>query len=484
MRRTHMTKIVATLGPSSASEKTICAMFEAGVDVFRLNFSHGRLEDHRQSIALIRSIEQDAKRPIAIMMDLQGPKLRVGYFADGAAILSAGQSFRFDMDEKYGNGERVCLPHPEIFAALEPGSTLLVNDGKIRLRVTGCGKNYAEVKVVIGGEIANHKGVNVPGVVLPLSSLTDKDRKDMQFGLDHGVDWIALSFIQRPEDLKEAQRLIGGRAPILTKLEKPAAIDRLDEIIKLSDAIMVARGDLGVEMPPEDVPVLQRRILRACRQAGKPVIVATQMLESMIESPQPTRAEASDVATAVYDGADAVMLSAETAAGNYPVESVEMMNRIVERVERDSIWRNTMDANHSEPEATSADAISAAARQVAHTLSAAAIVTYTTSGSTTLRAARERPDVPIIGITPNQSTARRLAVVWGVHSIYTSDANDLEDMTRKAGQHAYRAGIAKAGERIIVTAGVPFGTPGATNLIRITRVDDWSQETEKENRLL
>jgi pyruvate kinase len=478
MRRTHMTKIVATLGPASSTEEEIQALFESGVDVFRLNFSHGTHNNHRRSIEIIRAIEQSAKRPIAIMMDLQGPKLRVGDFEGGSAMLENGSSFRFDMDNTLGNAERACLPHPEIFAALETDSDLLVNDGKIRLRVTNCGKGFAETVVIIGGEISNHKGVNVPGVVLPISSLTEKDRKDMQFGLDHGVDWCALSFIQRPEDLAEARRLIAGRAPILTKLEKPAAIDRLDEIIELSDAVMVARGDLGVEMPPEDVPVLQRRILRACRQAGKPVIVATQMLESMIDSPQPTRAEASDVATAVYDGADAVMLSAETAAGQFPVESVQMMNRIIERVERDSHWRSTLDANHPEPESTSADAISAAARQIAHTLSATAIVTYSMSGSTTLRAARERPDVPIISLTPNQGTARRLAIVWGVHSIFTSDASDFEDMTSRAGQHVYNDGFANPGERIIITAGVPFGTPGATNLIRIARVEDWSRENE------
>jgi pyruvate kinase len=478
MRRTHMTKIVATLGPASSTEEEIQALFESGVDVFRLNFSHGTHNNHRRSIEIIRAIEQSAKRPIAIMMDLQGPKLRVGDFEGGSAMRENGSSFRFDMDNTLGNAERACLPHPEIFAALETDSDLLVNDGKIRLRVTDCGKGFAETVVIIGGEISNHKGVNVPGVVLPISSLTEKDRKDMQFGLDHGVDWCALSFIQRPEDLAEARRLIAGRAPILTKLEKPAAIDRLDEIIELSDAVMVARGDLGVEMPPEDVPVLQRRILRACRQAGKPVIVATQMLESMIDSPQPTRAEASDVATAVYDGADAVMLSAETAAGQFPVESVQMMNRIIERVERDSHWRSTLDANHPEPESTSADAISAAARQIAHTLSATAIVTYSMSGSTTLRAARERPDVPIISLTPNQGTARRLAIVWGVHSIFTSDASDFEDMTSRAGQHVYNDGFANPGERIIITAGVPFGTPGATNLIRIARVEDWSRENE------
>ena len=482
MRRTHMTKIVATLGPASSSPKIIKDLFESGVDVFRLNFSHGTHDEHRGLIETIRAIEQEANRPIAIMMDLQGPKLRVGNFINGSVTLKSGDPFRFDMKEKLGDTTRVNLPHPEIFAALEPNSELLVNDGKIRMRVTDCGEDFAEMKVVVGGVVSDHKGVNVPGVLLPLASLTDKDRKDLQFGLDHRVDWCALSFIQRPEDLAEARRLIAGRAPILTKLEKPAAIDCLNEIIELSDAVMVARGDLGVEMPPEDVPVLQRRILRACRQTGKPVIVATQMLESMIDSPQPTRAEASDVATAVYDGADAVMLSAETAAGRFPIESVKMMNRIIERVERDTVWRSTMDANHPEPEPTSADAISAAARQVANTLSAAAIVTYTTSGSTTLRAARERPDVPIIGLTPNQGTARRLAMAWGVHSIYTSDANDLEDMTSKAGQHVFHDGFAQPGERIIITAGVPFGTPGATNLIRIARVKDWSRE--KEGQLL
>ena len=482
MRRTHMTKIVATLGPSSSAPETIRALFDAGVDVFRLNFSHGTHEDHRQRIEAIRAIEHEKSRPIAIMMDLQGPKLRVGTFAGGGTLLKEGAAFRLDSDRAPGDATRVNLPHPEIFAALEPGAQLLINDGRIRLKVTDCGRDFAETEVVIGGGISNHKGVNVPGVVLPLSPLTEKDRRDMQFGIDHGVDWCALSFIQRPEDLAEARRLIAGRAPILTKLEKPAAIDRLDEIIELSDAVMVARGDLGVEMPPEDVPVLQRRILRACRQTGKPVIVATQMLESMIESPQPTRAEASDVATAVYDGADAVMLSAETAAGKYPVESVQMMNRIIERVERDSLLRSTMDAHHPEPEATAADAISAAARQVARTLAAAAIVTYTTSGSTTLRAARERPDVPIIGLTPNPATARKLAIVWGVHSIHTADAKDFEDMAVKAGQHVFFDGFAHPGERIIITAGVPFGTPGATNLLRIARVEDWSRL--KQDRLL
>ncbi len=482
MRRTHMTKIVATLGPASSDPDKIRSLFESGVDVFRLNFSHGTHEDHKRSIVAIRSIEQEAGRPIAIMMDLQGPKLRVGEFEDGSVDLMAGDEFRLDLDPAPGNSQRVNLPHTEIFAALSHESELLVDDGRIRLKIRNCGADFAETEVLVGGTISNHKGVNVPGVVLPVSPLTEKDRGDMQFGLDKGVDWCALSFVQQPEDLAEARRLIGGRVPILTKLEKPTAIDRLDEIIELSDAVMVARGDLGVEMPPESVPVLQRRIIRGCRLMGKPVIVATQMLESMIDSPQPTRAEASDVATAVYDGADAVMLSAETAAGSYPVESVEMMSRIIESVEQDPLWRNILDADHPEPEATAADAISAAARQVAQTLSVRAIITYTTSGSTTFRAARERPEVPIVGLTPNRATARRLAVAWGVHSIFTSDAHDFEDMVAKASGHALNDGFAKPGDRVIITAGVPFGTPGATNLLRIARVE--ASAGNDEERLL
>jgi pyruvate kinase len=477
-----MTKIVATLGPASSDPDKIRSLFESGVDVFRLNFSHGTHEDHKRSIVAIRSIEQEAGRPIAIMMDLQGPKLRVGEFEDGSVDLMAGDEFRLDLDPAPGNSQRVNLPHTEIFAALSHESELLVDDGRIRLKIRNCGADFAETEVLVGGTISNHKGVNVPGVVLPVSPLTEKDRGDMQFGLDKGVDWCALSFVQQPEDLAEARRLIGGRVPILTKLEKPTAIDRLDEIIELSDAVMVARGDLGVEMPPESVPVLQRRIIRGCRLMGKPVIVATQMLESMIDSPQPTRAEASDVATAVYDGADAVMLSAETAAGSYPVESVEMMSRIIESVEQDPLWRNILDADHPEPEATAADAISAAARQVAQTLSVRAIITYTTSGSTTFRAARERPEVPIVGLTPNRATARRLAVAWGVHSIFTSDAHDFEDMVAKASGHALNDGFAKPGDRVIITAGVPFGTPGATNLLRIARVE--ASAGNDEERLL
>ena len=471
MRRRRSAKIVATLGPSSSTPEVISALFAAGADVFRLNFSHGSHEEHRAHLEAIRAIERRQHRPIGVIADLQGPKLRVGTFAGGKVLLRAGQRFRLDLSEQPGDASRVQLPHPEIFAALEDGTDLLLNDGRIRLRVLQFGEDHAETEVITGGELSDRKGVNVPGVVLPLSPLTDKDRNDLRFALDAGADWIALSFVQRPEDVAEARRLIAGRAAVMIKLEKPAAIGRLDELIELADAIMVARGDLGVEMPPEDVPSLQKQIVRLCRDAGKPVIVATQMLESMVHAPSPTRAEASDVATAVYDGADAVMLSAETAAGDYPREAVAIMNRIVARVEQDPLYRGLLDAEHYQPRANASDAISAAARQVAHTISAAAIVTYTTSGATALRAARERPDVPILGLTSKLETARRLSLVWGVHPVNTPDVTSFSTMVEKACRVAHREDYAGIGDKVVITAGVPFGTPGATNILRIAWID-------------
>nr|WP_298686632.1 pyruvate kinase [uncultured Dongia sp.] len=472
MRRQRKAKIVATLGPSSSSEAEIEALFLAGVDVFRLNFSHGSHADHKKRYDIIRYIEQATKRPIAVLVDLQGPKLRVGQFKEGSVTLTAGQKFRFDLDPTLGDQNRAPLPHPEILSALKPGVTLLLDDGKLRMRVKKASKDAAECEVEIGGKLSDRKGVNVPDVVLPLSPLTKKDHADLIFALDLGADWIALSFVQRPEDVAEARKLIQGRARIISKLEKPAAIERLDEIVELSDAVMVARGDLGVEMPAEDVPSLQKRIIAACRLAGKPVVVATQMLDSMVNAPTPTRAEASDVATAVYDGADAVMLSAETASGQFPLESVAMMNRIAERVERDPFYRRILEAQRLDHAATESDAISQAAAQVAHTLSAAAIVTYTTSGSTGLRMARERPEVPIMCLTSKLQTARNMALVWGTHCVVTADLKRFSEMADKACRLALREGFAKAGERIVVTAGVPLGTPGSTNILRVAWVEE------------
>jgi len=449
----------------------ITALFEAGADVFRLNFSHGNHDDHKRRFETIRAIEERFERPIGILLDLQGPKLRVGEFKDGKILLKQGGKFRLDLDEGPGDETRAPLHHPEIFKALEPATALLLDDGNIRLKVIDCGEDFAETEVVTGGVLSNHKGVNVPSALLEVSSLTEKDIEDLRFGLDLGVDWVALSFVQRPGDIAEARKLIAGRAGVMSKLEKPLALEHLDEIVNLSDAVMVARGDLGVEVPPEEVPTLQKRIVFACRAAGKPVVVATQMLESMVKAPTPTRAEASDVATAIYDGADAVMLSAETAVGDYPVEAVTMMDRIVHKVEIDPHYRKMMEAYRYAPEATAADAITAAARQVAHTISASVIVTFSSTGSTTLRCARERPVVPVLSLTPRANTARKMALAWGVHSVQTEDLKTFRDMVVKAIRIAKSQGFADVGDPLVITAGVPFGTPGATNILRIAWVE-------------
>lgn len=470
MRPRRSAKILATLGPSSSTAEQIKTLFDAGADAFRFNFSHGTHEDHRERYEIVRAVEAKAGRPISIVMDLQGPKLRVGRFENDKIQLEAGKSFRLDMEDKPGTVERVTLPHVEIFKAISEGTELLLDDGKIRLSVEKVGSDFAETRVIAGGPLSNSKGVNVPNAVLPLSALTEKDRRDLQYGLDLGADWVALSFVQRPEDVAEARRLIAGRAAIMVKIEKPAAITHLDQIIEMADGVMVARGDLGVEMPPEDVPGLQKRMIRACRDAGKPVVVATQMLESMISSPSPTRAEASDVATAVYDGADAVMLSAETAAGQYPIEAVSMMDRIIKKVEDGQLYRSYLDSYHAEAERTTADAIMLAASGVATTMRAAAIVTYTTTGSTALRAARERPDRPILGLITREATARRLAILWGLSPMVCKDAQDIDEMVEQACKAAVETGLARPGSSLVITAGMPFGTPGATNLLRIAWV--------------
>lgn len=471
MRRRRNAKIIATLGPGTSDEKSIASLFRAGVDVFRLNFSHGSHKDHQKSHEIIRRLEHEFNRPIGILVDLQGPKLRLGDFEEGEALLKTGNPFRLQLADVLGNDVCATLPHPEIFAALKPEMKLLLDDGKIELRVQKCGEDFAETMVITGGKVSNHKGVNVPSAMLDLSPITDKDRKDLEFALELGVDWVALSFVQRPGDVAEAKSLVDGRAGVLAKLEKPSAIDYLEEIVDLADAIMVARGDLGVELPPEDVPATQKQILYSCRKAGKPVVVATQMLDSMVHAPTPTRAEASDVATAIYDGADAVMLSAETAVGDYPIETVSMMDRIINRVEIDPQYRKMTESARREPNNTVADAITAAARQSAQIISAAAIVTFSSSGSTTLRAARERPTVPILGLTPIKETARRLALVWGVHSVLTGDLTSFSEMVNMAADVAKEEEFAGVGDTLVVTAGVPFGTPGATNVLRIVWVD-------------
>ncbi|MDR6854062.1 pyruvate kinase [Variovorax guangxiensis] len=470
MRRNRRARIVATLGPASSDEAAVRALFERGVDVFRLNFSHGTQSDHARRLETIRALEQEFGRPIGVLLDLQGPKLRLGTFDGGRVQLEAGARFRLDMDRTPGDARRAPLPHPEIFAALQDGTELLLDDGKLRLRVERHGADFAETTVLVGGPISDRKGVNVPSVLLPLSPLTPKDRDDLDFGLALGVDWVALSFVQRPEDIEEARALIGSRAWIMAKLEKPAAIEHLEGIVALSDGIMVARGDLGVELPPEQVPQLQRRIVRACRQAGKPVVVATQMLESMIAAPVPTRAEVSDVATAVYDGVDAVMLSAESASGKYPLEAVAMMDRIIARVEADPSYRSGIDATHAAAQATTADAVCASLRDVAALLAPAATVTYTSSGFTSLRAARERPAVPILSLTPDIVGARRMAMVWGVHAVLVDDVHDVAEMIECACRTARTEGFANPGDHVVVVAGLPFGQSGTTNLLHVARI--------------
>lgn len=471
MRRQRHGKIIATLGPASSDKDTIRKLFDAGADVFRLNFSHGSHEQHRATRDLIREVEQDVGRPIAVLLDLQGPKLRIGTFATGPVALVAGQVFRLDLDEAPGDGSRVHMPHPEIFAVLQPGHDLLLDDGKLRLRVTARGTEYADTVVLTGGVLSDRKGVNVPSVMLPISALTQKDRKDLNFGLTLGVDWVALSFVQRPEDVQELRAIVDGRAGILSKLEKPAAIGQLQAIVAASDAVMVARGDLGVEMPAEQVPSIQKRIVRACRDAGKPVVVATQMLESMIVASVPTRAEVSDVANAVYDGVDAVMLSAESASGKYPKEAVAVMNAIISEVEVDPHCRTAVEASGFAARATVADAVCSSLRNTAELLRVASIATFTRSGATSLRAARERPTAPILSITTDLATARRLAIVWGVHSVHVqADVHDVPGMVRTASALARAEGHALPGDVIVIAAGMPFGQAGSTNLLHIAQV--------------
>ena len=472
MRRCRNVKIVATLGPASASFDMIKALFNAGADVFRLNMSHGSHAELKLWHSLIRKVEKDVARPICILADLQGPKLRCGTFKNGTEILEVGDSFRFDLDETAGDKTRACLPHKEIFQAMKPTAQILVNDGKIRMQVKTCGADFADCEVLAGGEISNRKGVNVPDVVLPISPLTLKDQKDLEFACDLGVEWLALSFVQRPEDVAEARTLAKGRASILSKIEKPAAVHAFDAILEASDAIMIARGDLGVELPVQDVPPLQKQIIGKCRHVGKPVIVATQMLESMITSSVPTRAEVSDVATAIYEGADAVMLSAESAVGDFPIEAVQTMNSVAEKVESDDMYRKIIASVRKVSKDSIAQAITVAAREIAELHDVRAICCFTFSGTTALSAAREKPIVPIIALTPFLATARKMCLVWGLHCVITDDLNRFKQAVINAAKAARDYDFATGEDKIIVIAGIPFNTPGSTNILRVASVNE------------
>ncbi len=468
--RARKVRILATLGPASNDAGMIRELYLAGADAFRLNMSHGAHEDHARSVAHIRALEKEFGRPTTILADLQGPKLRVGSFADNLVTLKTGQKFQLDRDAAPGTAKRVSLPHDEIYLAVEPGTRLLLDDGKLVLRVQAVTPDRIETIVEVGGPLSNRKGVNVPDVVLPMGALTDKDRRDLAFAVQQGADWIALSFVQRPEDLAEARRLMGGHGALMAKIEKPAALERLHAILELSDGVMVARGDLGVELPPQDVPPLQKRIVAAARRLGRPVVVATQMLESMIRAPTPTRAEVSDVATAVYDGADAIMLSAETAAGDWPREAVAMMDSIARSVEADPDYLARLHFTETKPDATTADALAEAANRIGDIASARAIVCFTSSGSTVRRVSRERPQTPILALTPRIVTARRLGLLWGVHAVRTKDIGSFEEMIGKAKRMALRNRVADGGDKIVVLAGVPFGTPGSTNVLHVAHL--------------
>ena len=466
--RGRKVKILATLGPASRSPEMIEKLMRAGADAFRVNMSHGDHETHAQTIAAIRAVEKSLGKPVAVLCDLQGPKLRVGTFKDGRAVIRHSGHFTFDRDPTPGDENRVCLPHPELFSVLHKGQRLLIDDGKLKLRVIEANEDRILCSAEVGGVISDRKGVNVPDAVVPIPALTEKDRRDLAFALTQGADWIALSFVQRPEDVAEARRLIGSTdTALMAKIEKPAAVDRLEEIIELSDGIMVARGDLGVELNPEEVPPIQKRIVATTRRSGKPVVVATQMLESMIESPAPTRAEVSDVANAVYDGADAVMLSAETASGAWPEEAVTIMHRIAGQVESDPGYRQQVSFAQVMPDTTTADALSHACASIAESLPIAGIIVFTGSGSTARRVARERPAAPMLVLTPSQRIARRMAILWGAHAVTTKDIGSFEEMIAKGKRMALRHGFGTAGSKLIALAGVPFGTPGSTNLLHV-----------------
>jgi pyruvate kinase len=466
MIRDRRARIVATLGPASASPEMVLALAVAGVDVFRLNFSHGSHENHAAACEAVRHAETALDRPLGVLADLQGPKLRLGKFKDGAIPVSPGYRLRIDLDPAPGDETRVGMPHPELFAAMKVGSLLLVDDGKVRLRVQETGPGFVMVEVVQGDRLSDRKGVALPGSVIPMAALTPKDLEDLKFALRIGVDWVALSFVQSPADMAELRKLVAGRAACLAKIEKPAALENLDAILDLCDGVMVARGDLGVELEPEEVPPAQKTILRAARARGIPVIIATQMLESMTASATPTRAEATDVAHAIYEGADALMLSAESASGQFPLEAVTMMNRIAERVERDPRWPELMSAEHDEGE-RDVDVLVAAAGRAAQAGNFACLVAYTSTGHTARLMARERPLQTILALTPNRNTARRLALVWGVEPRFAADPDSVDSMTAEAIEMASKVGLAKPHDRLLIIAGTPFGAPGAANLLRL-----------------
>lgn len=472
MKRDRFAKIVATLGLTSSEPDVIEKLFLTGVDVFRLNFSHGTHENHAKNIQTLRALEQKHGRPIAILQDLQGPKFRVGRFEQDAIELAFGQTLVFDQDDTLGDNTRVYLPHPEVFSSAKVGDRLLLDDARVAFEVVNNDGNCIEAKHIYGKKLSNNKGLNLPDTDLLVSAMTDKDHTDLQFGLSQGVDIVALSFVQRAGDMEMLRGLVGGKASILAKIEKPSAVRHIADILDASDAIMLARGDLGVEFPPEALPSIQKTVVEAARHAGKPIVVATQMLESMIDSPVPTRAEATDVDTAVALGADAVMLSGETAIGKYPVEAVSFMDRMIQSTEKDARYIKDMRVIEDVEVNSSNGAVSHAVKAISNAIDVTAIACYTASGSSAVRLCRERALTPIIALTPNQDVARRLQLYWGVDAVVMPDADRVQTIVANAANLVKRKAYGEDGDLVVVTAGVPFGQPGTTNTIRLATIGE------------
>ena len=464
------TKILATIGPSSEKITKIEKLISSGVDAFRINCSHTTESQFESYIKNIRKVEKKLKKPIGILIDLQGPKLRIGEIENNIP-LKRGQKLLFINSKKSSKSNEVPLPEEKVFKSIKVNHPIFIDDGKIKLKVLKVYKNIIETKVLLEGVLKSKKGINLPETVLKNSALTSKDKKNVKKGIELGVDWIALSFIQSPEDIKDLRKICKKNVSIMAKIEKPTALNHINKITELADGLMIARGDLGVELPIQDVPSWQKRIIREARMQGKPVVVSTQMLESMITSKTPTRAEVSDVATAVFEGSDAVMLSAESAIGDNPELAVKMMDKIAHSVEKNPNYSSILSAQLEETPDSTPDAIATAARSLASELNSPIIVCYTESGSTGIKVSRVRPKQMILTVTPIIKTARKLTLVWGVKCIVQKDANNLEQMIRMTKAYSKKEKIIKIGEKMVITAGLPLKKLGTTNLIRVIKVD-------------
>lgn len=470
MLRKRRTKILATVGPASASPHMLKKLFKAGVDTFRLSFSHGKKSDHAEVIKRIRALELETGIPIGILQDLQGPKIRLGDLNNGEIEINPGDVLSFSPVKSCGNDDLIPLPHPEIFLALKEGDRIFIDDGRISMRAIKINSSILQAEVIEGKLLKSRKGVNLPDCVLDLPVLTEKDHSDLKFGLENDVDWVALSFVQRASDMMEISKIVAGRAGIVAKIEKPTALDDIVGIVEHSDAIMIARGDLGVEILPESVPAYQKEIIALCRSEAKPVIVATQMLESMTDVPAPTRAEASDVATAVYDGADAVMLSAESATGKFPVEAVTVMDRIIHSTEHHEYYERQINVSKREPK-SSADVIADTGASLACLLQSRCIVAYSRSGVTARRVSARRPALQLFVLTKEAKVSRQMALIWGARSVLEKNVGDYETMVSTARDNSMRLMDVKSGN-IVVLAGVPFGKSGNTNNIRVAKLGE------------